>query len=235
MFKAISDTWGVISTLSIENRVLLFGGLALFSFSLGFIIAKYLSQRSNIKFYENRDRLNDARGKLIKELETTKHVWIAAWAGAMLHQTNIFQTHKVTKLVLFHPSYEYMEVFARITGANKQIWRNCILDVSQDALNNNVPVYWLKEPFIGMVIANAELVGNDKQKWARIDDFIPYGKPDDSPNYVISPSEYPNLFHNIVRAFTEAIKDKGTQTIFKVDQSLLEGEKTKWGWKPTST
>ena len=227
------------------EQLLLFGGiffllsgiLIFLSPMLKGLFGRKAQLHTGIEFYENRHQLAEQRGLFLKEISQTEYVWLAMWVGTTLVQSGILKTHKVAKLVLHHPLYNLLKVYAVMEKGHLQTYQNNIISVTEDALRNDVPVWWCQRPLVGLVIANAEVTSRDVRKWARIDDYIPYLRPESNPSYTVNEDTHPQLFNQIVTSYKEIINPaRNTEdTLIRVNETILAAVKNKLGWEETTT
>ena len=132
-------------------------------------------EKPSSAFHEDRDALTKAEGTLKEQIEKTEHVWISCFTASTLEQSPVLSTHKITKLVLYNPTYSLLDVYAAMEGDVNKVtaYQNNIISSTEEALENNIPVYWVSRPLINLMIANAETTKKDVIKWAKIETFIP--------------------------------------------------------------
>lgn len=191
---------------------------------------------AKITFHKDRNSLKLERGDLTELVRGSEYVWISCYTASSFEQSPILAQHKVTKLILYNPSYDLLKVYAAMEGdVNKvQAYRNNIISVTDDALKNNVPVYWASRPIINLMIANAESA-KDEAKWAKVETFIPYRRADERPDYIITRKEYPELFDRLVKSFNAMLENKETTVDVMENRQVLEDAKRDFGWSLKST
>ena len=170
-----------------------------------------------LTFYEDRGSLTKHEGKLTTQIEKTNHVWMSCFTGSTLEQSDALGTHKITKLVLYDPSYDLLKVYAAMEGDVNKVhaYRSNIVSATKCALDHDVSVYWAKRPLINFIIANPESA-KDETKWAKIETFIPYRKADERPSYIITKTGFPELYLRLIKSFNAIIENIPAESATRV-------------------
>ena len=116
-----------------------------------------------------------------------------------------------------------------------QAYRSNIISVTEEALNNNVTVYWVSRPILNLLIANAESPEGDVAKWVKLETYIPYKKANERPSYIINKTEYPNLYDRFVKSFNAMILEKNQAINLKENKEVLSKAKMDFGFTQSST
>ncbi len=144
---------------------------------------KYSSrQQRHIEFYKSRSELNKALGSPIEMIENCREVWLAWWTGSKVWQSEILKQPNIKRLIIQHPDYDLVRTFARAEKGDLEVYKRSIVGTTMIAMENNIPVVWVKEAIIGLTITKDK----EGKGWARAEYFIPHSfTPDAYPSFVV--------------------------------------------------
>jgi len=211
----------IFSSWPIWQLVLLPIGIFLILFGISGAVRGTFTKKSTVEFHEKREALIKRYGGFTTEFAKCKQVWVCAWVGQSIYRDDALHKVNITKIVLHNPEYSELKKYAELDGKNVSLYENTIIELSKQAINKRIPVYWISEPTLGIVIANPEV--GDGSGWARIEDFLPYGMPSDSQSYTIHEKERPEFFGRVTKSFNNIIENNRDNLV--TEDKLIETEK----------
>lgn len=184
-----------------------------------------LQQLHSIEFYTSRSEYAKAWGGLLEVIAPCREVWLAWWTGSKMWQSEVFRQPNVKRLIIQHPDYELVKTFAEAEKGDLEVYRRNIIASTSNALDNNIPVVWVKEAIIGLIIAKDK----DSKGWARVEYFIPHSStPDAYPSFVVyeNHKNETELYNRLCKSYEDMFS---SEINVKVTKELLQEWKAKLG------
>jgi len=150
-----------------------------------------------VQLFEDRAALNRTTGGLLKEVATIEHGWLALYVGAHASDTEIFESRRISRLVLIDPEGNFIKSFAPAFERTPEEMRNRIRETTRRAKAFDVDVRWFDGPITSMLIAD---VGRDGA-WARIEVGLPLVSAGVRPGFRITRSRHAIAFEGIKRSY----------------------------------
>lgn len=169
------------------------------------------------EFYPSRREFNKSRGDLLAVIAPCREVWLAWWTGSKNWQDEVFEEPNVKKLIIQHPGYGLVETFAKAEEGDIEVYKRNIVATTSRAFDNNVPVVWVQEAIIGLIIAKEK----DGKGWARAEYFIPHSvTPNAYPSFIVyeNNENEKDLYKRLCKSY-EAMFD--SEMNVKVTKELL--------------
>lgn len=157
-----------------------------------------------VEFYESKKQLVDIYGGLDKEISISKKMWLSFWLGSFIEDKDTLKSKNITKLALFDPEYEALQIYADLMQKDIDTVQKIILRNTETAIIEGIKVWWVKRPMDSIVVCNPE--ERDNTGRVRIES-LPYNTNDQSLNIVIYEKERKELFTRMLKYFNQLMPD----------------------------
>jgi hypothetical protein len=152
---------------------------------------------TRIEFYANRNDLHRRRGGLQQEVRNIDTAWMATWTGVYAANYEVFQSRRITRLILIDPDGGGFAGLATAFWRTAQEVENEILTTTRLAMQSGTDVRWSTAPITGMLIADPE----SEDGWIRVEAAFPFFA--DRPGFLVTRSGHSDLFVALKRSFEE--------------------------------
>lgn len=187
-------------------------------------------EKSGFEFYPDRDALNQRRGSIRQEFQSTEEVWVAWSSGAVVeNEGGILDDPKLRKLLLIDPDSEYLDYHAGPFGVAKdriQQQINWALDQAhksndkqpRKASQSPIKIKTYSGPMTDtLVIGNphwAETTGKEADTWIRLETSVPYKFQAKRPSFLITKEREPGLYMALYQHYLDMWNDENLSSSY---------------------
>lgn len=131
-------------------------------------------------FYRDRGEMNAATGGLLREVQSSRLIWHATYAGHYATFNDLLGKPQFRRLLLLHPYGNYINVLtATLQNETTAGLATKIEQATKAAQAHSVEVRWFDGPFVGMVVMNPD----DDDSRIRAEIIIPF--TDTRPGFTV--------------------------------------------------